>query len=132
MKPLEVKKNPCSTCPYRKDTPSGLWAEDEYEKLRGYDDNTAFSTFLCHQTNVTDVPTACKGWLMVHCDSVAVRLAQLKGEVKAPECFEEPDVELYASGNEAADAGEREIKRPKAKSRRIARKMLATGRFKEG
>ena len=34
MNKQEVRSQPCSSCPYRKDVPSGVWAHHEYEKLR--------------------------------------------------------------------------------------------------
>ncbi|WP_336794377.1 DUF6283 family protein [Gordonia malaquae] len=43
---------PCESCPYRRDVPSGVWAESEYEKLRAYDAPTGeqpVRLFLCHQ-----------------------------------------------------------------------------------
>lgn len=112
---LLVNKNPCTTCPYRKDVPSGVWAQEEYEKLRDYDredERMALATFLCHQSTVAGRNMACKGWVMVHRESVAVRVACAKGQLDYRTCFEETDVELYESGNAAADAGERQIKRP--------------------
>lgn len=132
MKKLSVNKNPCSTCPYRKDVPSGVWAEEEYEKLRGYDDpQTNYNTFLCHQSPVTGIDAACKGWVMVHANSVAVRLACIIGALDPATCFEEPNVDLYASGNEAADAGEAQIDLPERKALKAINKLKKTGRFKE-
>ena len=131
---LAVDKSPCSTCPYRRDVPSGLWHSEEYEKLRKYDDDVgggvpSLSTFLCHQSNVTGRETACKGWLMVHRDSVAVRLAVIQGKVEFPECFEPTNVPLFGSGGEAADHGEREIENPGEKAVSAAERLLRTGRF---
>jgi hypothetical protein len=34
------RKTPCSTCPYRRDAPSGLWAASEYDLLPGLDGTT--------------------------------------------------------------------------------------------
>lgn len=42
---------PCASCPYRRDVPSGIWAAEEYAKLPAYDADTPFQPphlFLCH------------------------------------------------------------------------------------
>lgn len=47
-------KNPCGSCPYRRDVPSGIWSEEEYDKLPQYDLPTGDqppNVFLCHQQN---------------------------------------------------------------------------------
>jgi hypothetical protein len=47
-------RNPCGSCPYRKDVPSGVWETLEYEKLPPYDGETfeqPFEAFFCHQQN---------------------------------------------------------------------------------
>ena len=118
MKKLHCASVPCSTCPYRKDVPSGVWDASEYAKLRDYDNNEAFATFHCHQEAEIGKPTVCRGWLSVHFESVAARLAVLNEKVTVEELYAEPLVPLYASGNEAADAGMKDIKRPKAKARK--------------
>ena len=123
---LHVDPKPCSTCPYRKDVPPGIWAEEEYQKLRGYDDGAqplALATFLCHQSTITDRETVCRGWLSVHCESVAVRLAEARGEVPPGAKYDPVPVPLYATGNEAADAGLRGVKRPSRKARREIDKL---------
>ena len=80
MTQLHVAASPCTSCPYRKDTPSGIWHPTEYEKLRQYDDpQTSFAVFLCHYSLDSNRDTACRGWLSVACESVAVRLAVLRG-----------------------------------------------------
>lgn len=121
--PLHVDALPCPTCPYRKDTPSGVWAPEEYEKLRNYDDNTSFATFLCHQSNIVGRDAVCRGWLSVHCESVAVRLAVMTGEVPPGSPYAEVGTELYASGNEAADAGLKGVKRPGRKAKEACAKL---------
>lgn len=47
---LTVRTEPCSSCPYRRDVPSGVWHREEYEKLLQYDDSTEIlPAFMCHQ-----------------------------------------------------------------------------------
>ena len=104
-----VRSQPCSACPYRLDTPSGLWQHDEYEKLRDYDLPTPeqpFGAFACHATP----EHLCHGWAVCHTnrghefDLLALRL----DPVPVPE----PGVPLFRSGNDAADWGQREIEDP--------------------
>ena len=123
MKPLNVLPVPCSSCPYRLDTPAGVWHPDEYEKLREYDDNSSLATFLCHQSFEIGKDTVCRGWLSVHCESVAARLAVMRGDVTAEQLYAEVQVALYATGNQAADAGMRGVKRPSKQARKVIRRL---------
>ena len=34
---LHVAQSPCTSCPYRRDAPAGVWDKSDYEKLRGRD-----------------------------------------------------------------------------------------------
>lgn len=106
----EIRKTPCPQCPYRCDVPSGVWAEEEYDKLRNYDSETAeqpFGGFSCHATP----EKFCHGWAVTHTsrgnrfDLIALRLA---GVVEIPKAA----VPLFESGNAAADHGMREIDAP--------------------
>ena len=134
MSELTVARNPCATCPYRKDVPSGVWASEEYEKLRKYDDQEPscanMGVFLCHNTPRAGDQVACKGWVMVHADSLAVRVAQIRGQLTA-ESFTETDVPLHESGNAAANFGQKKIKRPTRAARAAMAKLRKTGKFKE-
>jgi hypothetical protein len=124
-----VPASPCTSCPYRRDTPPGVWHPSEYEKLRDYDDGApspSFATFLCHHTTETGRDTACRGWLSVHCESVAARLAVLKGEVTDAERYAPVKEPLYASGNEAADAGIKGVKRPGRQARKVIERLERT------
>lgn len=106
----EVRSMPCSSCPYRRDVPSGVWAFEEYEKLRDYDAPTGsqpFAEFGCHAT-----PTAlCHGWAVVHSNrgrEFELLALRLHGYPPIPP----PGVPLFGSGEEAADHGQRDIERP--------------------
>lgn len=127
MSKLVVPKNPCSSCPYRRDHPSGVWAHNEYEKLRGYADSTEFAAFHCHQENATGEDTVCRGWLSVECESVAARLAVLDGKVTDEERYAEVTVELYDTGAEAADAGQEAIEEPDPDAVRMVDRLLRKG-----
>lgn len=129
MTALHVAPRPCTTCPYRKDTPSGIWHPDEYEKLRRYDDDypPALEAFLCHQTNATGIDTACRGWLSVHPDHVAVRLLLLLTDrLTAAQRDADPETPLYSSGNEAADAGLVGVPAPSPEAQITIDKLLRT------
>lgn len=106
----EIRSQPCSACPYRQDVASGVWAHQEYEKLRDYDASTGeqpFAPFACHATP----EHYCHGWAVVHTsrghefDLLALRL---HGCPEIPEA----GVPLFASGNEAADHGQAEVATP--------------------
>lgn len=120
---LRVPVSPCTSCPYRRDTPPGVWDRAEYEKLRGYDDreNAATGVFLCHHGKRDAV---CRGWLSVHADSLAVRLAVIFGSIPAAALSAVVKAPLYASGAEAADAGVRGLKRPGRKARAVIARLL--------
>lgn len=116
---------PCNTCPYRRDTPPGIWAPEEYRKLPDYDQGgLALAPFHCHQETITGVPTLCRGWVACHgFDSIALRLLCSR-EVLTVEQIEEPcTVELYGSGAEACAAGLAGVPRPDAKARRAIDKL---------
>jgi Family of unknown function (DUF6283) len=108
----EIRSQPCLACPYRQDVPSGVWAHEEYEKLRDYDEPThaqPISTFACHATP----EHLCHGWAVVHTsrgheyDLLALRFWPSGPIPKAA-------VPLFASGNEAADHGQKDIETPSA------------------
>lgn len=114
-KPHHALAAPCKLCPYRRDVPSGVWAEEEYEKLAKYDGEIieqfkkgATGLFLCHQHN----NALCSGWLGCHgpAELLAMRLHH---ERVQPEAYDdETDVPLFSSGAEAAAHGMREIEEP--------------------
>jgi hypothetical protein len=118
----EIRSNPCNACPYRCDVPSGLWAEHEYEKLREYDEPTMdqpFAHFACHATP----EKLCNGWAVVHnnrghqFELIALRIL---GVYETPTS----DIALFASGNEAADWGERDIENPSPEAMDAVAKLM--------
>jgi len=102
----EIRKTPCEACPYRQNVPSGVWDHDEYEKLRPYDGETfeqPVGGFACHSTP----KKFCHGWAVVSgSDSLALRMAGCAHEIPPAK------VPLFATHNEAADHGQREVPRP--------------------
>lgn len=120
--------NPCGSCPYRKDVPSGVWSEEEYAKLPLYDRELAFqppSVFMCHQQN----DKLCSGWTGCHDmgQSLGFRIAviaqRIVGEdVDAVLDYTTP-VPLFTSGEEAAAHGRVEIEHPGERAGKIVDKL---------
>jgi hypothetical protein len=131
VNPYHVNPHPCSSCPYAKSTPPGVWAEHEYEKLRRFDEGYQFipemSTFLCHQTTATGVDTLCRGWLTVHRETPACRILAMSGHISWDELYREPVVELYESGAAAADAGQAAIKKPGTRAKKMVKRLMTKG-----
>lgn len=124
-KKLHIPKKGCDTCPYRRDTPSGIWSEEEYRKLAKFDepsigplglpDDNLFSTFHCHQENATGKPTACRGWVWTHGDTVGFRMAMFNGLIDPsdPNMPQEDESHIYYdTGVEACEAGMVDIEEP--------------------
>lgn len=117
---ITPRPSPCASCPYRRSVPSGVWAAEEYDKLRSYDgdipqqlEHGGTAVFLCHQ-NGTDGNQACSGWLghREPGELLAVRLGISSGHLD-PACAEyTTSVELFESGDAAARHGEHEIEQP--------------------
>lgn len=114
-------RRPCASCPYRRHVPSGVWAAEEYDKLPAYDRPTQMqpaAVFLCHQGD----GRICAGWAGTHdmAQSLAIRVAILTGDL-TPETAEavlayaetrDRSVELFGTGQEAADHGKAEMIHP--------------------
>lgn len=117
--------NPCGSCPYRRDVPSGVWAVEEYEKLPTYDGETFEqppAAFFCHQQN----GRLCAGWVGCHDmdQNLAIRFLGLKHPELAQAAVEyECAVPLFTSGAEAALHGMRDIKAPTEAARRAIDKL---------
>lgn len=127
---------PCESCPYRRDTPSGVWAHEEYEKLRRYDAPTAeqpASLFQCHQADADSAARRiCAGWAGCHSGGqlLGLRLALFHDRIdeatfRAAADYESP-VALFDSGSEAADHGQARILLPDSEARRIIGKIVRT------
>lgn len=115
---LKAPKVPCGSCPYRKDVPSGLWAQNEYDKLPGYDGPTwgqSTPIFMCHQRD----GSLCAGWLACHGPHELLALRFVARNVD-PSVFDyTTDVPVFKSGAEAREHGIRDIPSPKAKARKV-------------
>lgn len=120
---------PCGSCPYRRDVPSGLWAENEYAKLPAYDAPTASqppAAFFCHQQN----GRLCAGWVGCHdmLESLGLRIGASMGQLSIEDVDAAIDyvcpVPLWESGAAAAEHGRREIETPSAKAEREIQKLV--------
>lgn len=118
---LPPAPNPCGSCPYRCDVPSGIWDKSEYQKLPAYDNETCAqptTVFLCHQQN----GRLCGGWVAVHDmdESLGLRIAIATGRIDRKDIAAlqnyRPDVAVFASGKEAAKHGLREVRSPGVKA----------------
>lgn len=119
---------PCESCPYRKDVPSGIWDASEYRKLPAYDEPTPYQpmgVFMCHQGN----GHVCSGWVGCHDmnNTLAMRIAASRHEldeatIDAILDYESP-VELWASGQEAADHGLADVDAPDGDAQRLIGKL---------
>jgi hypothetical protein len=134
---ITVRQSPCSSCPYRRDVPSGIWAASEYEKLPRYDGETweqaeagATGLFFCHRTP----DFLCAGWTGCHDmdENLAMRLHARRQDVD-PEVYDYVSpVLLFDSGAEAAAHGMRDISEPgdttQAKVRQLVRIIAKRGK----
>ncbi|MFI7337249.1 DUF6283 family protein [Streptomyces sp. NPDC050085] len=129
-------QRPCESCPYRRDVPAGIWAREEYAKLRRYDADTPdqpAGLFQCHQADADSaVRRFCGGWAGCHEgeELLALRLALLDGSIdtdtyKAVVEYASP-VPLFSSGSEAATHGESGIETPDEKARHLISKITRT------
>lgn len=135
---------PCSSCPYRRDVPSGIWDASEYEKLRAFDLDTAYQPrglFQCHQADPgSGQERICAGWAGCHGPELmglrwALVLGRISDETYAAAVTYTSPVPLFASGNEAADHGLAGLERPSpaavaagAKIQRVRRPPLRPNR----
>jgi Family of unknown function (DUF6283) len=128
MTGLAPRTRPCSSCPYRADAPSGLWAVDEYALLPGYDGTTgqqaeagAFGVFCCHQ----QPGRLCAGWAGCHdmAECLAIRIHHREVDMPATLAYTSP-IPLHPSGAAAAAHGLRDIDQPDARTRAKVAQLL--------
>lgn len=124
----QIRIGSCSSCPYRRDVPSGVWAAHEYDKLIEYDRPTAeqpWAPFMCHATP----DHYCHGWAACHSNRgagyelLALRMAEAREVVSQP-ALPAPDPRLFSSGVEAAEHGKRDIKHPSPAARRAVARLV--------
>jgi hypothetical protein len=125
---MDVRKESCQVCPYRRDVPSGVWAAVEYEKLAEYDRETAQqppSFFGCHATP----EHICHGWAVVHGrqgpghELLGLRLLAAIGEWDMSNEIPPEGTPLFSSGGEACEHGKRDIENPSPEALRAVRRL---------
>lgn len=121
---------PCTSCPYRCDVPSGIWAASEYAKLLTYDQPTfdqPGGLFLCHQNPAgSEHDRLCAGWVACHGDQLlGLRMAISMGHLEESVLDYVTDVAVFASAAEAVAHGCRDIERPSAEASEAVRKIAA-------
>jgi hypothetical protein len=128
--PAEARRNPCPSCPYRRDVPSGIWHEDEYAILPDFDGDPASQAVSGHGTGIFRCHQAdgkiCSGWAGhrdPH-DLLALRLGVSLGTVSPAVLEYRTDVPLFASGAEAAAHGLRDYEKPSPRAVRTAGKII--------
>lgn len=126
------KANPCGSCPYRRDVPSGVWDEEEYAKLPRYDQATyaqPSGAFMCHQQDAS----LCTGWVGCHDmnESMGLRMLVITGRMEGTDAATVLDfttsVPLFSTGAEAAAHGRAELYTPDDKARRVIAKLRKKG-----
>ncbi|MGW4371478.1 DUF6283 family protein [Nocardia takedensis] len=116
---------PCTSCPYRRDVPSGIWDHTEYRKLRAYDNDLPdqpAALFQCHQQDADDDRRRmCAGWVGCHGPTLfALRLALVEDRItpttyRAVTEYHCP-TPLFTTGAAAADHGETDLHDPTAEA----------------
>lgn len=124
---------PCEGCPYRQDVPAGIWAREEYDKLRRYDAEAPEQPrriLQCHLEDAgSETARVCAGWSGCHGNQelLSLFLALVEGTIdtttfRAVIGYTSP-VPLFDSGNAAADHGEAGIDEPSADAHRVMNKI---------
>jgi len=126
---IDIRKESCTACPYRRDVPSGVWAASEYDKLAGYDKETPdqpMGVFHCHATP----EVICHGWAVVHGrqdkghDLLGLRLLAGMGQFDFNQLDEVKEgVPLFSSGTEACEHGKRDIANPSPEARAVVERL---------
>ena len=126
--PSTVRKSPCASCPYRKLVPSGVWHEEEYEKLPAYDgdfseqiEHDGLAPFGCHHAD----GQICAGWAGHRdpLDMLAVRLGISAGSLDPSVAEYKTTVPLFESGAAAAEHGMAEIDNPSPRAIEMSKKI---------
>jgi hypothetical protein len=95
-----AENDPCVSCPYRKDIPSGIWRADEYAKILVYDNPTfdqPIKTFGCHKND----GTICRGWL--HCHGTNALAIRMRWSPEIEEMLKKgTKVAIFSTAREAA------------------------------
>lgn len=116
---------PCPSCPYRLDTPKGVWSLEHYERLPAYDNGIlsqmhhgAIAPFGCHYDN----GNLCKGWLDCHgADNLlALRISgEITMEMRTPS-----SIPVYHSGKAVLAANLPHMDNPSPEARELMANLI--------
>jgi hypothetical protein len=103
------RRRPCAECPWRRDTPRGMFTQERYDALadtsgaRGAEAPIDAPLFACHKS-AEGREEACAGWLAaVGAEHLGVRLAVVSGRIPASALAPPDDwPALFASYDEMA------------------------------
>lgn len=131
---LSVAREPCASCPYRQDVPSGVWSREEYLKLPDYDGSIlhqlmrgAMGMFMCHQRD----GRLCAGWLACHGAGqlAAMRFVAVNEPEVDPRVWDyDCETPLWASGEEACEHGLRDIEAPGREALAMMETLIGKGK----
>ena len=100
------KREPCKSCPYRRDAPLNLWSNEEFEDLLASERTQKGTTYGCHEYGKRrEQAQVCVGWLLNQREnnvpSMMLRLALMTNNA-ALACYNEDSspVEMYESVEE--------------------------------
>ena len=100
------KREPCKSCPYRRDAPLNLWSNEEFEDLLASERTQMGTTYGCHEYGKRrEQAQVCVGWLLNQREnnvpSMMLRLALMTNNA-ALACYNEASspVEMYESVEE--------------------------------
>lgn len=119
-----VRSQPCSACPYRRDCPAGLWSAEDYNKLPPYDVWTMdqpIHGFRCHATP----DHYCCGWVIVHMSrGHEYELLALRIHWPGNDIPEVTGIAFFSTGTEAALHGLRGIGEPDEDALEMMERLL--------
>lgn len=100
------KREPCKSCPYRRDAPLNLWADAEFEDLLANERTQMGTTYGCPEySKRPDEAQVCVGWLLMqkqnNVPSISLRLVLMTNK-QALACYNESlsPSEMYESVEE--------------------------------
>lgn len=105
------QRTPCQSCPYRSDTPVGIWDKTEFENLKHQNDRQFGALFGCHNNagKPCEQQEPCAGWLLDQkrngMPSITLRMTLIQN-ADTRGLFESLDesVDCYDSVEEMVDA----------------------------
>lgn len=105
-------KEPCSSCPYRRDAKISRWHPDEFDRLKEMDESTMGAIFGCHATAKCEDLSVCAGWLLdqrergVPSNAMRMALFTLPEAMEGMKAVGDGGHELYGSIDEMVEANE--------------------------